>query len=441
MSIFANLTKPFFTVANVPPEHRANFRYLYWDIAWFGILSGTSLSFISVYAARVGATALEIGLLNAGPALVGLLFTLPAGRWLYNRPVGGAVFWSAAIARSGYLFWAILPLLLAPHGQIWALVGLVLLMTIPATILSVGFNALYASAVPPEWRGHVAGIRNAMLSFVFVVTSLVSGYLLNHLPMTVGYPLIFGLGFVGAVLSSVQLWHLRHITGETVPGPPQIRGIIGDMARPGEIRILGVSLRASVALRAFARGTNLLRIEVLRGHYGQVTAALFFFHLALFLPGSIFPLYWVNHLHFSDGVISVGTAIFHSAVLLGSLRVSQLAQRWGNHKLTAVGALVLSLYPLLTAFTENLPLFFITALVGGASWSLVGGAVGNYMLEKVPSTDRPAYLAWYNLALNAAVLLGSLGGSYLAEQMSLSLALIVCFAVRAVAAYVVWRVG
>jgi hypothetical protein len=38
-------------------------------------------------------------------------------------------------------------------------------------------------------------------------------------------------------------------------------------------------------------------------------------------------------------------------------------------------------------------------------------------------------------------LLGSLGGSYLAEQMSLSLALIVCFGVRAIAAYVVWRVG
>lgn len=440
MSLLTTLINPLRLPQALPAEQRANFRYLYWDIAWFGILSGSSLSFISVYATRLGATPWQLGLLNAGPALVGLLFTLPAGRWLQNRPVGGAVFWSALFTRLGYLLWVILPLWFSPQAQIWNFVASVLLMTIPATVLSVGFNALYASAVPPEWRGHVAGARNAMLSVVFVITSLVSGYLLNQLPLATGYALIFSLGLIGAAMSTVQLWHLRHITGETVPGPPQIRGIIGDLARPGEMRILGVNMRASVALRAFARGADLLRLEVVRGHHGQVIGALFFFHLALFLPIPLFPLYWVNYLHFSDGVISVGTAIFHFAVLLGSLQVSWASQRWNNHLLTTIGALLLSLYPLMTAFTENLTLFFLTAIIGGFSWSLVAGSVGNYMLEKAPATDRPAYLAWYNLALNAAVLLGSLGGSWLAEVTGLTTGLIICFVVRALAGYWVWRV-
>ena len=160
MSVLSIVTKPFRASQPIPVEYRANFRYLYGDIAWFGILSGTSLSFISVYAARIGANAWQIGLLNAGPALVGLLFTLPVGRWLHTRPVGGAVFWSSVWARSGYLVWCLLPALLAPQAQIWSFVILVLLMSVPATVLSVGFNALYASAVPPEWRGHVAGLRN-----------------------------------------------------------------------------------------------------------------------------------------------------------------------------------------------------------------------------------------------------------------------------------------
>ena len=99
MSVFARLAKPFRAGQTVPAEHRANFRYLYWDIAWFGIISGTTLSFISIYAARLGAAALQIGFLNAGPALVGLFFTLPVGRWLQHRPVVGAVFWSSVCAR------------------------------------------------------------------------------------------------------------------------------------------------------------------------------------------------------------------------------------------------------------------------------------------------------------------------------------------------------
>ena len=441
MSVFARIAKPFRAGQPVPAEHRANFRYLYGDIAWFGIISGTTLSFISIYAARLGATALQIGFLNAGPALVGLLFTLPVGRWLQHRPVGGAVFWSSVWARIGYLLWILLPVLLTAQQQIWSLVIMVLLMTIPGTVLAVGFNALYASTVPPEWRGHVVGIRNAMFSVVLVVTSLIAGYVLNHFSLDVGYQIIFAIGFLGAAMSSVQLWHLRHISGETVPGPPQIRGIIGDFARPGDVRFMGMTLRTSVALRAFARGTNLLRLEVLRGHYGIVTATLFFFHFALFLTIPIFPLYWVNQLHLSDGAISVGTALFHFAVFIGSLQISRLASGWGNHKLTAVGALLLSMHPLLTALTTNLPFFLFTSLVGGAAWSLVGGGVGNYLLEKVPTTDRPAYLAWYNLALNAAVLCGSLGGSVLAKEVDLATALLIGALLRALAAYAIWKTG
>jgi predicted MFS family arabinose efflux permease len=278
-----------------------------------------------------------------------------------------------------------------------------------------------------------------MFALVFIITSLVSGYILDHAPLNLGYQIIFWLGAAGAAMSTLQLWHLRHVTGETVPGPAQIRGVIGDQARPGDMRGMGMSGIGGVALRAFARGTNLLRFEVLRDGYGKVIGALFFFHFAQFLPTSVFPLYWVNSLHFSDGVISIGSAVFNSAVLFGSLQISHLVKRWGNHTLMVCGVLLMSLHPLVTAFTTNLTAFFLASLIGGAAWSIVGGAVGNYLLEKVPNTDRPAYLAWYNLALNAAVLLGSLGGSWLAKEIDLSTALVVSFGIRALAAYAIWQ--
>lgn len=61
---------------------------------------------------------------------------------------------------------------------------------------------------------------------------------------------------------------------------------------------------------------------------------------------------------------------------------------------------------------QGTPLYLV-ASVGGAAWSLVGGALANYLLEMAPINDRPAYLAWYNLALNAGILGGSLQGPVL----------------------------
>ena len=440
MSIFTPMRALFQSKGPTSPALRRVFFHLYWDIAWFGILSGSTLSFLSIYATRLGADAFHIGLLSAGPAVVGLLFTLPAGRWLQGRPVGGAVFWSAALARIGYLLYALLPLLLPSTHQVLALVLVTLVMTIPNTVLSIGFNALYASAVAPEWRAHVAGIRNAMLALVFVISSLLSGWLLNHLPFTTGYIIIFGFGALGALMSTFHLWFLRHITGETELGPPKIRGILNDLARPGDIRILGITLRTSIAPRAFARSLNLLRFEVLRGAYGQVVAALLLFHIALFLPIPLMPLYWVDRLGFTDGDISLGTAAFHVAVLIGSLQVGRLIQRFGNHRVTVVGGLLLSLYPLMTAVMTNLPVYLIVSVTGGLAWSLVGAAIGNYLLENVPDTDRPAYLAWYNLALNLAVLIGSLGGPLLADAFGLVEALIISFVARALGALAIWAV-
>lgn len=422
----------------LPDTLRRYFFHLYWDMAWMGIVAGSSQSFLGVYVARLGADPLQLGLINAGPALVGLLFTMPAGIWLRRRAVGRAVFWAAALTRIHFLLWALLPLLLPAAGQIWSYVAIVLFMTIPGTVLAVGFNAVYASAVPPDYRGQVAGTRNAVLSLVFIATSLFSGFILERLPMTPGYVLIFALGFVGAAMSTYHLWHLRQVATE-VDEPDRVRSSLGDYARPGDARGFSMNLRTTVALRVFTRGVNLLQVDVLRGSYGRIIAAFFAFHFAQYLPIPVFPIYWVDTVHFTDWEIGLATAGFHSTVLFGSLWFMQLTRRWSNRHLCAVGAILLSSYPFLTALTTDLTLFMVTSLLGGLAWAMVAGALGNYLLEQVPETNRPAYLAWYNLALNAAVLSGSLLGSLLAGWIGLTATLVVAGVLRFFAGIAIWR--
>jgi hypothetical protein len=55
-----------------------NIRSLYAETAWFGILSGLTATFVSVFALRLGASTEQVGLLTALPALVNVVWPIKA---------------------------------------------------------------------------------------------------------------------------------------------------------------------------------------------------------------------------------------------------------------------------------------------------------------------------------------------------------------------------
>ena len=187
---------------------------------------------------------------------------------------------------------------------------------------------------------------------------------------------------------------------------------------------------------------DLLQRDVLKTNgYGSVVLALFCFHFALFLPGPLFALRWVDQLGFSDQTISLGTAVFHMAVLVGALQLSRLTKRYGNYRLTVVGALLLSTYPLLTALMNGAPMYIVASILGGLSWAIVGGALANYLLERIPPENRAPYLTWYNLSLNAAIVAASLLGPLLAYAIGIVPALLVAFLLRIIGGLAIYRSG
>lgn len=431
----------FHSTGPVPEKYRSNFTHLYLDIAWFGVLAASTVSFTAIYATRQGANAFQLGLLSAAPAIVNMAFTLPAGRWLEKQPIGTAVFWSAALYRIFYLFWLPLPLLFAPPVQVWVLIGLTLIMSIPGTSLAVGFNALFAEAVPPEWRGHVVGIRNALLSVTFIVVSLLCGQILDRVPFPGGYEIVFALGCLGAAMSTVHLWFVT-------PRPngqiwPRLGRGLGDLASPGRFRLVVEGIRPGIALRFLTRrrGLGLLRPGVLEKPFVRLVAVIFAFNFAVHLAVPLFPIRWIDQLHLSDQQIGWGTAAFYASVFVGSMQLDRLVRRLGNQRVTAIGALFMGSYPAFMALAQGLVLYLLGSVMGGIGWALVGGALVNYVLEKVPADHRPAYLAWYNLALNAALLSGSLVGPLVADFITVPIALMLFAAARCLAALAILRWG
>ena len=414
----------FFNNQAIPQEYQRNFIHLYFDIAWFGILSGSAISFLNVFTARLGASGFQIGLLGAMPAVVSLFLSLPAGNWLQKRPIGKTVFWTAVFSRIGYILWIPLPWLLGNQGQIWALIVITLAMGIPMSGLGIGFNALFAAAVPVEWRASVVGIRNMLQSVTFIISSLGAGYILNHLRFPIGYQVVFGIGFLSAAMSTLHLYFVQPGKEHTIS--PVVASKLASNSK--------------VKNRRFDWYTR-LRLDIWHTPYRKILLVLLEFHLSQYLAVPLFALYTVNELQLTDANIGLGTALFYLTVLLGSTQLSRLAHRVGHQKLTGWGVAGLSIYPIAMALSHNAFHYYLLSILGGFAWALVGGAYANYLLEQIPEDDRPSHLAWYNIILNAAVLFGSLAGPFLAGYIGIGVALVVYGLLRLLAGIAILKWG
>lgn len=397
----------------VPPNFKRNFLHLYLDIGWFGLLNGSAISFLSIYAARLGANSFQIGLLSAIPSIISILLALPVGGWLEGKKIGRTVFWTSIAQRMFYVLFAFFPLFLSIMSykvQVWVLLASVLLMSIPATALGMGFNALFASAAPAEWRGHVAGVRNAVFAVTTVAVSLACGWILREVPFPNGYIWVFGLGALGGLMSSVHLWFVKPLEQEANP--------------PTE--------------KSKSHG---IRLDILKGPYVKTLTLLFCFHLAQYLPIPLFSIFSVQELNLPDEMISLGTALFNLMIFVGSTQFSRISSKWGNKNTTGVGLIVLGFYPILLSFSSDATLYLAASIVGGLGWSLAGGALFNYLLENVPPNDRPAHLAFYAMTSNTAILIGSLVGPVISDWIGITTALLMFGLIRWITGYTIVRWG
>jgi Na+/melibiose symporter-like transporter len=383
----------------VPLEFRQTFFHLFIEMGWIGVLSGTTIAFLSVYAARLGADTRQIGFLSAAPALVNLLFAIPAAGWIQGRSLGTAAFWSSVLARIFYLPLAFLPFLFTNQVEIWVIIVIILVMNLPLTVLNVSFNAMVIEAVPAVWRSFVVGGRNALLSIIALFATLISGQILNNTPFPTGYQIVFAIGFFGAAMSSFHLFFLRKLV------PVRTGEVQAPAAGPGLSWIN--SARQNLKLRKY------LRILVL----------LFCFHISQWLVIPVIPLFSVNYLNLNDFQIGLAGGMFNLIVFVSSFYLSAVTGRIGNHRSTAFSVMGLGLYPLVLAVSREFPLYIVAHLLGGVSYGILAGALFNYLAENIPEESRAASVSWYILASNGSILVGSLLGPQIAGWIGFPLAM------------------
>lgn len=392
---------------------RSTIFHLIMDMGWMGVVQGTIGAFLIVYATRIGASDTQVGMLNAVPAIVNIVFALPTGRLMKGRRLSSIAFWSAAFGRVLYLPLIFLPLLFSASSQVNLILFLILLMGLPLTVLNVSFTAMFAEVVPVQQRAYVVGARNAVLSITSLLFTLGSGRLLSMVAFPLGYQIVFGIGLLGAILSTLHLFWIRNVSTLALP---------------------------SIEDKKQAHVPLLTRLKTIDRRYLRVITLLFFFHITQWLVIPVNPLLAVHKLKLNDFQISLGGGLFSLVTFLVSFQVARVINRLGNHRSAGYGMIGLSLFPLILSLAKGVDLFIVANLIGGVAWAVLAVALLNYLYENSPENDKAVYMSYYILASNGSILIGSLLGPLIASLLGYSEALALFAVLRALSgvAVLIW---
>ena len=385
---------------SLSPPVKSNFVYFLWDAAWWSLYVGSTGTFLTIYAARCGATPQQIGLLTAIPALIALVVSLPFGQWLRRFPAKPPTVWAAFSFRMLFLLYPLLPMVLPVSRQFDAILVIVCLVSVPSTVLNISFTQFFMEAVPPEWRGSVIGARGAIGAIVSLTTILLCGQILTRLPNPLNYQVVFCLGFIGAILTVYQMVHihpiLAHPAGESPADPP---GSPAPLPAPA------------------ARRRRLPNIDRQGRIYLRVIALLFLLTLFSNMAAPLVPTLLVVRLKLSDELISFGASTSTLVVLLVSLFIAGVVRRTGNRRGTSAAIWLHSTSNIILALAQSPVLYLASSVIAGIAGGTGNVAQNNYFIENIPPTNRSGWISMNVLFGSIALLLGALGGPLIAAGL------------------------
>lgn len=393
-----------------------NTRNLFAETTWFGVLSGVATTFISVYTLRLGATTAQVGWLTALPALVNVVWLIPAARLIEHQRRRLPLILSAGLLqRLGYLILALVPFLIV-KGRVEVLILINTLITLPTGIINTSITSLIPDLTSPERRGQVVSVRWLLLSLMATVSALGGGKLLDLMPVPLNYQVLLG---TGTLLSMVGLFYIRRIQ---VPDAALYGRTVLPRQRYSWQRLRN-SLTGVFAHRSFVR----------------FALASFVFYWGLYLPAALWSVLRVRDLGASDTWIGIIAVVVDASTIAGYIYWGKVHAKRGSRWVLIVGAFGVAAYSFFTALVPTIGWMIPTSILGGFAWSGCNLALFNFMLGVCPDAHRATYVALYTAFMNVTAFAAPLLGAALSEWLGIRIAFVIASGVRVLGALLFLR--
>jgi hypothetical protein len=388
------------------PVQRQNFANVQRD-AIGGGLATTAYLFVPIFLARFGATSFQIGLFTAMPAITGIFLSVVAGRFLQSRR-DFFKWWNGSrlVSFSAYALIGLTSLVVPKEGVVVAVLVLWALLTVPRTLMHVGFTVVMNLVAGPRGRYELMSRRWSIVGLVASISGALVGLVLDHL----SFPLNYQLVFVALSLSGLISYHY----GSRLRLPSVEPAAVGD----------GLSLMERI--RHF--------VQLVRGEHPFISFATkrFIYTMGLMLARPIFPLYYVRVVHATDAWIGIVNTAQTAILLVGYHFWTRQSKTRGPRFVLLCATLGLACYPALVSLTQQVGLMAAFALLGGAFQAGLDLVFFDELMKTVPPEHSATFVSVATSLQHFAMAAAPLLGTWLASWVGLGGALMASAALRLV---------
>ena len=386
-----------------PGIQRKNFYHLVQNTLWMGLASAATARFATVYAIRVGATPLELGLLASMPAIFMMIAATGSSWWISRyKTSADAMRWPSFGLRLGFPLLFLAPFLPTEWQSVWVIFALIV-PAIPAGIQGVIFIIMLREAVNPKFLTPLFSRRQMAWNIGIAISTLAFGLWLERVVFPINYQIMY---FVATGLAVVAWRHLNSV--KTLPAAPTVEAVAQTAGRVWQ----------SAGFRTVA----------------LVAVAI---HIGWFAIAPIVPLWLVREFDAGEAFIALyGIAELISASFI-ALFTSKIVARIGNGNMIAIGMLGTTLSACILALAPAAEFTLLAAALGGASWTASAIGLFGFFSEHNSSDARVTTL--YTQIIALATFFGPLIGSGLANSgVHVGVVLLGGALLRLIAAVVTW---
>ena len=404
-----------------------NLFYLCVEIIPIGFASG-ALAFNGVFVLKLGASNALIGAMSSLPALMVILFTLPAARLMSNvRDHKPWMTISLGVSRIIYLLIAIVPWVLPAEISAVAIVTLVVAQAIPLALFNTVFMTMIGDVCPPDRRSSLFAIRTTLLSACVAVSAFLSGLFLDRVVFPLNYQILNLIGFALAQYSTYIVHRIDyhpagHQAKKQQTTDPAPEGVTKPVARP---RI------------SFSRTSIQTMLHEYRP-FVNFSIASFVCWFGAWGAGPLYTIYLVRMLNLSNSWLGANSTLAQIAVVVSAPLWHRIIKRKGDLWVVMRTVLLTGLYPWLIVLLPWPAPLLIIGFANTLNDTAIGIAHTSVYLDIIPAAKRSTFIATYTTLMNVGAMLAPLIAASLADVISVPIVLIICGAIRLLGATLFW---
>jgi len=386
--------------------HDRNALYLVLEIFWASMIVA-SATFNAAFAIRLGSSNTSVGLLTSLPALLAVILSIPAGRFLKSRANGKPwLLGSLTVYRAGFALVAMIPWLPFREESLGPLVVAVfVLMTAPVAMFNVGFIPMLGNVIPVERRAAVFTARNVIFNATQGIFTFGFGIWLANIAFPLNYQLMYLFGFLTSLLSLYFLIKVQ------VPPKNQITPPAPRVKVKRNLREILVSARQ--ALTKYP-------------HFTRITVNTFLHGSGVWAAMPLYVLYYVRVLDAKDDWLGLLGTVTSIATIGGWMLWRSVMGRWGEATTLKRTIILIGLFPLAVGLTNSLWPILILAGINGLLVPGVNLSHINTLLKVMPPEDREEYTGIYMSGANLGLFIFPLLGVAAANAFGLGTTLVAC---------------